>query len=195
MNKVKIVATLVLIMLIVSVTLSVQAITKDELITYVTSKHTVLGREYQLDSSQIAAVTNHLNSITLSDAEATAIRDELAQAIKLLNDTGASDLSKVSASTKAQVTSIIHSAAAKADLKVSINTSTRVITVTNTNGVHILSASYNVGFSPVGSGGVPYDGGGSSGKLVYTGASTLLINMSVLAIIAVATVLVVRRKV
>lgn len=198
MNKMKVIYVLIVVMVLTSITLSVQAFSNSELISFVTQKHTVLGRDYQLSGDQITAVNNYLQSNPVSDTTADSIRAQLTEAMTILNASGVVQLSQLPDATVAKVTSLIQSAASQAGLKVSINGNTKVLTVTDASGAHILSASYAIGYTPANGGpggGAPVGSQSNTGKLVYTGASNTLVAISGLAIIAVATVLVIRRKV
>lgn len=190
MNKIsKILVMAVVILVVVTISLSVNAVSNSDLISYVTGEHTVLGTKYQLSSEQKDTVKNYLTQNPVDDATAESIKADLVEAVNQLNATGATGLDKVSDSAKAKVTSLLKSAGSKAGLVVTVDTSAKTITVKDGSGNTLISNSYTSAVAST-SASVSQS---TSGTLVYTGTS-YIVGISILAIIAVAIVLVLRKK-
>lgn len=142
MNKLlKIVSVLVMIVMIVSVSLSVNAYTNDNVIEYISKAHTVNGRTVQLSKTQRQSLTQYLQNNPVTESEADEIIGKLDSAKSKLDNSGATNLSQLSDSIKAEVVSLVKSAGSIAGLNVEVDTVNEVVTIKDSNGNSVVSAT------------------------------------------------------
>ncbi len=188
MNKVcKILGIMAIILCMM--TLSVKAYTNDDVITYITSKHTVNGRTMQLEADQRESLRQYLKQNPVTDTQAGDIIAKLDRAKSIISDTGATSLSQISDSVKGQLMFLVKDAGKIAGLLVEIDTVNNIITIKDSKGnVIIRPTSYNILFSnPAASTGESTTTKKSStNKLVYTGNHYGISKQMILAIVVVA---------
>lgn len=201
MNKVyKIISVMLLIMVVISMTMSVNAYTNESVISYISKAHTVNGRTVQLTGTQRESLTKYLKENPVTDAQANEIIAKLDEAKALIDNSGATDLSQLSENIKAEVVSLVKSAGAIAGLEVQIDTKNETITIKDRNGnVIIRATSYSELNKTAASNSNANAGSTTSAqgnnnkakpakKLVYTGANYSVALKTIIAIVAVAIV-------
>ena len=168
--KKTLIVVIVAILALVLATTVVNATTESELVTYLTTSHTIAGKSVSLTSAEIKQVKDYFDANDITDEQATYIKGKVDEAIAIMEAAGVSEVSKLSATDKQTIMSKAQEAAAKIGL--SVNTSTGV--VTNTSGEVVFKLR--------------------EGKLVQTGANYVpYIVVAGLAIIAVAGVVVYKK--
>ena len=188
----KVLVILALVAMVLSVTITVNASTNNDVIAYISKAHTVNGRTAQLSSSQIQSLTQYLNNNPVSDDEAGQIIANLENAKTTISNAGATKLSDLSESTKSQIMNYVKTAGSLAGLSVSFNTSNETVTIKDMNGNVIVSAT---SYSSLNSYTVSSTSSSStSGKLVYTGNNYSSVIILGVAIVAIATAAVFVKK-
>lgn len=203
MNKLcKIVSIAALIMIVISVTMTAHAYTNDNVIAYITKAHTVNGRTVQLSANQRQNLTQYLQNNPVTDSEADEIIAKLDEAKAKIDNSGATNLSQLNQSIKAEVVTLVKSAGAIAGLDVQIDTANEIVTIKDLNGNVIISATSYSEFDGNGKG----NGGSESSstksensstssdsttstaskKLVYTGKDYSVAIKTIIAIVAIA---------
>lgn len=182
------VMTLVLLA-VVTMSLTVNAASKDILVEYVRSAHNVNGMLIELTNSQKNAITDYI--ATLDDATAASIHADLVSMENTLKNTGATNSSQVSASVKTEILNQAKATAQKAGLTLTVNTGSKSFTLQKANGETLASGSYktlvaNPGTASGGNGSQAAAATGS--KLLYTGSNYIVAGSVVLAIVAVAVI-------
>lgn len=203
MNKLyKIISIALLIIVVISMTMTVNAYTNESVISYISKAHTVNGRTVQLSGTQRESLTKYLRENPVTDSEANEIIAKLDEAKALIDNSGATDLSQLSENIKAEVVSLVKSAGAIAGLEVQIDTKSETITIKDKNGnVIIRATSYSELNKTAGSNsnanassttnaqGSNKNNAKPEKKLVYTGGANYVVALkSVIAIVAVAMV-------
>lgn len=195
MNKIsKSLVMAVVVLAVITMSVVVSAFSNADLISYITADQVVNGETYKLSNDQKTAVTNYLNEHPVSDEVAASIKEDIEEAKRQITATGATKADQVSDTVKAKVTSLLKSAGDKAGVLVTVNSKDKTVTITEkATGKNLAAGSYAAYVKSEGSSaanGVSQ----SSGTLVYTGANYVLYAIPVLAIVAVAIVLVVRKR-
>ena len=180
------VMTCVMLAVVAIMSVNVNAFTNSELITYLTNTHTVNGTHYSLSEEQKTAITNYLNANPVDDATAESIKADIEAAEALIASTGAIWKEQLSTDVGAKVVSYMKSAASKAGLRLQVNTSEKTMTLVDSTGRAIAKGSMDAFYRD--------DNAGSGNALVYTGANTLVYVLPVFAIVAVATLVVIRKR-
>lgn len=200
MNKLsKIVSVIVLMIIMISMSITVNAYTNNDVISYVTKAHTVNGRTVQLSKSQRQSLTKYLQENPVTDSEANEIIAKLEEAKAKIVNSGATNLSQLSDSVKAEVLSLVKSAGKIAGLDVQVDTVNETVTVKDSNGNVIISAtsykqfntnptSNNNGSNKPGKPSISNVKKENGEKLVYTGNDYSVIIKTIVAIVAIAIV-------
>lgn len=190
------VMTSIIVAAIAMMSVKVSAFTNSELIVYLTSTQTVNGESVSLNANQKAAVTDYLTNNPVDEATAESIKADIESAKAEIAATGKTKLDQMSEATKASVVSKIKTAASKAGVTVTVDSKNNNVTITDKTGKVLSSANYNQYATTPAAGGSAASTGSSqtSGTLVYTGANAVVYIVSALAIVAVATLAVVRKR-
>lgn len=187
MNKLsKIVSIAILIIAVLSI--SVSAYTNADVIDYVTRAHTVNGRTAQLDKAQRESLSKYLRDNPVSNSEADEIIAKLDKAKSLIDHSGATSLSNLSTSIKAEVVALIKEAGAIAKLDVEVDTVKETVTIKTRGGKTIIGATSYSQFNTnpaSNSSNANSSTTSNSNKLVYTGNS-FSIDMTKIGIAIVA---------
>lgn len=168
---------MVIAMLLILVATTVQAYTNDELVTYLTSSKTIAGKSVSLSADEKGAVRKYLESNPLSDEDAEAVKNKVDAAIAIMDDAGVTDISKLSDADKDAIVSLANSAAEIAGVTVSVDTAKKTVTVKDSKGKVVFAEDYT-----------------TRETLTYTGANYAMYIVPVVAIIAVAMVVVIKRS-
>lgn len=194
MKKLLKILSLIVIMIFM-VTLSVQAYTNEDVISYVTKPHTVNGRTVQLSSGQRESLTQYLRNNAVTESEANDIIGKLDKAKSLIDNSGATNLAQLSESIKGEVISLVKEAGRIADLDVQVDTKNETVTIKDLKGNTVISATSYSQFNgnpqttagtSASNSGTSTTSKGSSSKLVYTGNNYKVELQAVIAIVAVA---------
>ena len=167
----------VLAVLFISMASSVMAYTNDELITYLTTSKTVAGETVSLTADEKGALKKYLQANPLSDEDAAAIKSKVDSAIAVMEAAGTTDVTKLSEADKEKVKSLATSAASIADVTVSFDTSKKSITVKDKNGKTVYAENY-----------------ATRKTITYTGANYVMYIAPVVAIIAVAMFVIIKKS-
>lgn len=197
MNKLsKIISVIVLMIVMTSMSMVVNAATNDDVISYVTMAHTVNGRTFQLDKTQRQSLTQYLKENPVTNSEADEIIAKLNEAKIKLEQTGATTVSQVSDSVRAEISSLVKSAVKIADLDIVFNTTKGTFSLKTLDGKKtIIKATsifdleiknQNVGDSNNNAGSSNSNKTGD--KLVYTGKDDSVAIKTIVAIVAVASI-------
>lgn len=205
MNKLcKIITVVALVMIVISITMTAQAYTNDNVIAYITKAHTVNGRTVQLSAKQRQSLTQYLQNNPVTDSEADEIIAKLDEAKAKIDNSGATNLSQLDQSIKAEVVSLVKSAGAIAGLDVQIDTVNEIVTIKDSNGNVIISASSYSEFTGKENGNKKGNQSNTSSstqsgnsststsnsttgkKLVYTGKDYSVVIKIIIAIVAIA---------
>lgn len=205
MNKLsKIISVIVLMMVMISMSVVVNAATNDDVISYVTMTHTINGRTFRLEKMARESLTQYLRENPVSNSEADEIIAKLSEAKVKLEQSGATKVSQVSDSVKAEVASLVKSAGEIAGLDVQADVAKEIVTIKTLDGKRTIvkatsfknliveqknNSSANGGASN--SAGATNNNSGSStnktgNKLVYTGNDFSVAIQTIIAIVAVA---------
>lgn len=199
MNKLcKIVSMIVLMMVVISVSISVSAYTNDNVIAYITKAHTVNGRTVQLSSSQRESLKQYLQNNPVTDAEANEIITKLDTAKAKIDNSGATNLSQLSDSVKAEVVSLVKEAGSIAGLDVQVDTTNEIVTIKDSKGNTIISATsysqFNGDVKSSTTSGTQSSSTTTTTKLVYTGNDYSVVLKTIVAIVAIAIAGVIVKK-
>ncbi len=193
MNKIsKLLVMSIVTLAVVAMSVSVNAFSNSDLISYVTSDQVVNGETYKFSNDQKNAITKYLTENPVSDDVAASVKEDIEEAKRQITATGATKADQVSDAVKSKIVSLLKSAGEKVGLIVTVNTKDKTVTLTEKEtGKDIAAGSYAAYVkSNVASSGVSQ----TSGTLVYTGANYLLYIIPTIAIIAVAVILVIRKR-
>ena len=195
MNKVsKFFVMTIVILAVVAMSVSVSAFSNSDLISYVTSDQVVNGETYRFSNDQKTAITNYLTANPVSDDVAASVKEDIEEAKRQITATGATRADQVSKAVKSKVTTLLKSAGDKVGLVVTVNTKDKTVTLTEkATGKAVAAGSYAAYVHSNNSSAVS-GVSQSSGTLVYTGANYALYVIPVLTIVAVATILVIRKR-
>lgn len=196
MNKVsKFLVMTIVILAVIAMSVSVSAFTNSDLISYVTSDQVVNGETYRFSDDQKTAITKYLTENPVSDDVAASVKEDIEEAKRQITATGATKADQVSETVKTKVISLLKSAGEKVGLSVTVNTQDKTVTLTEkSTGKDIAAGSYAAYVKSNNSSSAVSGVSQTSGTLVYTGANYALFVIPVLAIVAVATVLVIRKR-
>lgn len=153
-----------MVILIVSGT-CVNAAGSDVLLNYAEKSHSIAGKEMALSSADKVKLERFLKDNPISEEEANSVISKAESIIKIANDSGVNNLSKLSKVDKEKIISIANEAAII--LGVTLNFSN--------NSVEVYKDGRKIEVITL-----------SNEKLAYTGKDTSIIALSGLAIIAVA---------
>lgn len=189
----KVLVMAVVILAVITMSLTAKAFSKQDLINYITATQNVNGMEYSLSKDQKDAVVKYLTDYPLSDAEAESIKNDIESAKKMVADTGATNYDQISKEVKVNVLNTLKTAAGKVGLELKVNTNNNTVTIVEKSTGKNLASGYYTPYVPNNNNN---NGGSQVGgtTLVYTGASFAVYAIPVLAIVAVATILVVRKR-
>lgn len=204
MNKLsKIISVMVLMIVMMSISIVVNAATNDDVISYVTMSHTVNGRTFELNKTQRQSLTQYLKENPVTNSEADEIIAKLSEAKIKLEQSGATKASQVSDSVKAEVVSLVKSAGEIAGLDVQVDIAKEIVTIKTIDGKKTIikatsfknlvteqknnaGSSNNAGTS---NNNASSSSSSNSGKkLVYTGNDYGVAIKTIVAIVAVASV-------
>ena len=189
---------MVLMLIVMSTSITVNAYTNDNVISYITKAHTVNGRTLQLSASQRNSLTQYLQKNPVSDAGADEIISKLETAKSKLANTKATNLSGVDDATKAEVMALVKDAGKIAGLDIQVDTVNEVVTVKDFSGNVIISAtSYSALNKDAKKSADSTTSASNNGtttstkKLVYTGNDYSVQLKILVAIVAVAIIAIV----
>ncbi|MCI8276863.1 MAG: hypothetical protein HFJ46_02905 [Clostridia bacterium] len=196
MNKVsKLLVMTIVILAVITLSVTVKAFSNADLIAYVTSDQTVNGETYKFSNDQKTAITNYLNAHPVSDEVAASVKEDIEEAKRQITATGATRADQISDEVQSKVMSLLKSAGSKIGVNVSFDTKNKTVTLKDkATGTNIVSGSYAAYVKSNASTPGSVGASQTSGRLVYTGANYILYAIPVLAIVAVATILVIRKR-
>lgn len=177
---------------VITMSLSVSAFSNTDLISYLTSTQTVNGTSYVLSDDQKAAVQNYLTANPVSDDVAESIRVDIETAKSMIAATGATKPSQLSQDVETQVINLLKSAGNKAGVDVVVNLQAKTVTIIEQSTGKHLAAGSTKAFIYADS--TNNSSSQTSGTLVYTGANSLVYVLPILAVVATATLVVIKKR-
>ena len=142
MNKLlKTISVIVMMLMMISVSISVNAYTNDDVIKYISKAHTVNGRTVRLTKAQRQSLSQYLKNNPVTEDEANEIIAKLDLAKSKIDNSGATNLSQLSDSIKAEVVSLVKTAGSIAGLDVQLDTVNEIVTIKDSKGNTIISAT------------------------------------------------------
>ena len=174
MKRALTVTALVITFLAVFSTMS-KATTKSELLEYLEATHTVAGQEIYLTAENKVKLERYFSENEITDEQATAIKAKFDEGIALMDNAGVSQPSKLSTESKKELLKIAQEAVAEIGLTLTYNSKDQTIEIYK-NGTQIEAVAT------------------STNKFVQTGSSNIGYIIAGVAIIAVATAVIVKVK-
>lgn len=189
MNKIsKLLVMAIVILAVITMSLNVHAGT-NELKEYVNDIHNINNMVFELTDSQKTVVLNYIS--TLDNATADAVMADIIAAENLVRNTGATNISQLSANVKSDVINLATSAAAKANLTLTVNTTNNTFSLTKVTGEVLVSGSADSlikYYQAPASNGSTTATSSTGTTLLYTGANYAVYAFAILAIVAVAII-------
>ena len=177
---------------VITMSLSVKAFTTVDLIGYLTSEQSVNGTKYVLSEDQKVAVRDYLTAHPVSDEVAESIKNDIETAKAKIAATGATKPSQVSQAVKNEVISLLKTAGNKAGVDVVVNLQAKTVTIVEQATGKNLASGSTKAFIYADS--TNNSASQTSGTLVYTGAQSLVYIIPVLAVVAIASLIVIKKR-
>ncbi len=168
MKKLLTISILAVMLVLMTVT-GVNATTNDNLAETLYN----IGSKYGMTKADRVKIERYLADYPVTESEANAIVAKANEAVKVMENAGVTDYTKLTKAQKAQIKSIANEAASIVDVTLAFKKGSVEI---YKNGKLIESVSNN------------------SGKLAYTGNNNVVLVVSSIAVIALASVAVARKK-
>ncbi len=168
MKKLLTISILAVMLVLMTVT-GVHAATKDNLAETLYN----MGAKYGMTKADKVKIERYVADNNVTDSEADAIVAKAQEAVKVMEDAGVTDYTKLSADKKAELKTIANQAASIVDVTLVFKASSVEL---YKDGKLIETVSNN------------------SGKLAYTGNNNTVLVVSSIAVIALASVAVARKK-
>lgn len=168
MKKLLTISILAVMLVLMTVT-GVHAATKDNLAETLYN----MGAKYGMTKADKVKIERYVADNNVTDSEADAIVAKAKEAVKVMEDAGVTDYTKLSADKKAELKTIANQAASIVDVTLVFKASSVEL---YKDGKLIETVSNN------------------SGKLAYTGNNNTVLVVSSIAVIALASVAVARKK-
>ena len=102
-------------------TVSVNAMSKDELKDKLTKSYTINGVTYKLSNGNANTVKSYLEQNEVSEADCDYIASQVDKAVEIIKNANVSDLSKLSTSSKNELKALVNNVGANTKVPVSIN--------------------------------------------------------------------------
>lgn len=177
---------------VITMSLSVKAFTNTELIDYLTSEQSVNGTRYVLSEDQKNAVRDYLTAHPVSDDVASSIKHYIEMAKTKIVETGATKPSQLSQYVKTEVMSLLKMSGNLAGVDVVFDLAGKTVTIVEqSTGKHLASGSTK---AFIYADSTNNSASQTSGTLVYTGAQSLVYIIPVLAVVAVASLIVIKKR-
>ena len=168
MKKLLTISILAVMLVLMTVT-GVHAATKDNLAETLYN----MGAKYGMTKADKVKIERYVADNNVTDSEADAIVAKAQEAVKVMEDAGVTDYTKLSADKKAELKTIANQAASIVDVTLVFKASSVEL---YKDGKLIETVSNN------------------SGKLAYTGNNNTVLVVSSIAVIALASIAVARKK-
>lgn len=177
MKKLLRVFVLVAFVALVSTTV-VNATVNDDLLAELSKTYTIAGKSVSMTAADKVRVERYLSEHTVTEAQKDTVLAKLNAIIDIMNAEGVSDVAKLSEAKKQNAINLAKEGASALNLTLVADTVSNTVKVYDNNGKLVESAKV------------------VDGKLAYTGSNSIVyVVVSAVALIAVATVVVSRKKV
>lgn len=173
----KVLSILLLVAMIFGVATTVNAATANEqFLSYLKAGFEVAGEKLTLTEADLVKVERYLNEYPLTEEQLTELKAQIEAVVNYMNEQGTANPYDLTKSEKEVVFSMAKEAASIIDAELKINTQDNTMTLYK-DGKAVETVTV------------------SNGKLVYTGNNyTSIIVVSIIAIIAVATAIISKKK-
>lgn len=158
-------------------TVSVNAMSKDELKDKLTKSYTINGVTYKLNNGNANMVKSYLEQNEVSESDCDYISAQIDKAVEIIEKANVSDLSKLSTSTKNELKALVNNVGANTKVPVSINNGKLFVGYVNEPTKPFYNDKVNV-----------------KTDVKYTNGNLVITIASVVAIIGIATIAVKAKK-
>ncbi len=158
-------------------TVSVNAMSKDELKDKLTKSYTINGVTYKLEAGNANMVKTYLEQNEVSEADCDYIASQVDKAIEIVKNANVTDLSKLSTSSKNELKALVNNVGANTKVPVSIKNGKLFVGYVNEPEKAFFNDKVNV-----------------KTDVKYTNGNLVITIASVVAVIGIATIAVKAKK-
>lgn len=158
-------------------TVSVNAMSKDELKDKLTKSYTINGVTYKLEAGNANMVKTYLEQNEVSEADCDYIASQVDKAVEIVKNANVTDLSKLSTSSKNELKALVNNVGANTKVPVSIKNGKLFVGYVNEPEKAFFNDKLNV-----------------KTDVKYTNGNLVITIASVVAVIGIATIAVKAKK-
>lgn len=158
-------------------TVSVNAMSKDELKDKLTKSYTINGVTYKLEAGNANMVKTYLEQNEVSEADCDYIASQVDKAVEIVKNANVTDLSKLSTSSKNELKALVNNVGADTKVPVSIKNGKLFVGYVNEPEKAFFNDKVNV-----------------KTDVKYTNGNLVITIASVVAVIGIATIAVKAKK-
>lgn len=158
-------------------TVSVNAMSKDELKDKLTKSYTINGVTYKLEAGNANMVKTYLEQNEVSEADCDYIASQVDKAVEIVKNANVTDLSKLSTSSKNELKALVNNIGANTKVPVSIKNGKLFVGYVNEPEKAFFNDKVNV-----------------KTDVKYTNGNLVITIASVVAVIGIATIAVKAKK-
>ncbi len=158
-------------------TVSVNAMSKDELKDKLTKSYTINGVTYKLEAGNANMVKTYLEQNEVSEADCDYIASQVDKAVEIVKNANVTDLSKLSTSSKNELKALVNNVGANTKVPVSIKNGKLFVGYVNEPEKAFFNDKVNV-----------------KTDVKYTNGNLVITIASVVAVIGIATIAVKAKK-
>ncbi len=124
-----------LVTLSLGIVTNVDAMSKEQLKTKLTSSYNINGATFRLNSSQITQVERYLNSFDVSEEDADYIAGKVDEAVALVESGNATSISNLTSSERNKLTRLVNDISSSTSVKATVSGGDLVVYNPITGGV------------------------------------------------------------
>lgn len=158
-------------------TVSVNAMSKDELKDKLTKSYTINGVTYKLEAGNANMVKTYLEQNEVSEADCDYIASQVDKAVEIVKNANVTDLSKLSTSSKNELKALVNNVGANTKVPVSIKNGKLFVGYVNEPEKAFFNDKVNV-----------------KTDVKYTNGNLVITIASVVAVIGIATIAIKAKK-
>lgn len=177
MNMKNMKKVLFLFVAVLLTTVSVNAMSKDELKDKLTKSYTINGVTYKLEAGNANMVKTYLEQNEVSEADCDYIASQVDKAVEIVKNANVTDLSKLSTSSKNELKALVNNVGANTKVPVSIKNGKLFVGYVNEPEKAFFNDKVNV-----------------KTDVKYTNGNLVITIASVVAVIGIATIAVKAKK-